>query len=543
MNIIYLDLDTLRPDHMGCYGYHRNTTPNIDALAAEGVRYTNYYCSDSPCLPSRTALASGRFGIHTGVVTHGGTAADFRYEGPSRGFRSRLDHESLAGHLKTRGYYTTSISPFAERHGAWQFYAGFDEMLNTGRQGMEGAEEVYPVAEDWLRRNADRDDWFLHLNFWDPHMPYRAPEEFGNPFEEEPLPDWLTEEAVASHFERVGIMMPHKKQDAFARYARGGRRDRTVAERYLPPYPRSPLEIRDLSDVRAIIDGYDCGIAYMDTYLGRLFDLLQSLGVWEETAICISADHGENLGELGIYGDHITADYVTHHIPMVIRWPGGAAGSVDSALHYNLDLAPTIADLLGGSAPEVWDGRSYAPSVLGGTHPTTARASTPPPAVSTPPRAATANNPTAGTQGAPVSSATADRRPWGELVLSQGAGTCQRGVRFDNWYYIRTLHDGYNLFPRDMLFDTDADPFEQRDLVAEKPEVVREAVYRLQNWHDDMMRSMPPGYATDPLWTIVDEGGPSHVRGNLPGYLEFLEENGHTESARLLRERHPREVG
>ena len=56
MRILYLDLDTMRPDHLGCYGYHRNTSPNIDRIAAQGVRFTNYYCTDAPCLPSRTAL-------------------------------------------------------------------------------------------------------------------------------------------------------------------------------------------------------------------------------------------------------------------------------------------------------------------------------------------------------------------------------------------------------------------------------------------------------------------------------------------------------
>lgn len=61
-----MDIDTLRPDHLGCYGYHRRTSPNIDALAAEGVRFENVYASDVPCLPSRTALSTGRFGIHTG---------------------------------------------------------------------------------------------------------------------------------------------------------------------------------------------------------------------------------------------------------------------------------------------------------------------------------------------------------------------------------------------------------------------------------------------------------------------------------------------
>ena len=59
MNVLFIDIDTLRPDHMGCYGYGRNTTPNIDAIAREGVRFDNYYCSDAPCLPSRAALVSG----------------------------------------------------------------------------------------------------------------------------------------------------------------------------------------------------------------------------------------------------------------------------------------------------------------------------------------------------------------------------------------------------------------------------------------------------------------------------------------------------
>ena len=75
MRILYIDIDSLRPDHLGCYGYHRNTSSNIDALAREAVRFDNFYVPNAPCLPSRTALWSGRFGFHTGVVGHGGTTA------------------------------------------------------------------------------------------------------------------------------------------------------------------------------------------------------------------------------------------------------------------------------------------------------------------------------------------------------------------------------------------------------------------------------------------------------------------------------------
>ena len=85
MRFLYLDIDTLRPDHLGCYGYHRATSPNIDALAARSAVFENVHASDVPCLPSRTAVLTGRFGIHNGVVNHGGTDADPVFDGAGRG--------------------------------------------------------------------------------------------------------------------------------------------------------------------------------------------------------------------------------------------------------------------------------------------------------------------------------------------------------------------------------------------------------------------------------------------------------------------------
>ena len=90
MRLLYIDIDSLRPDHLGCYEYDRDTSPNIDAVARQGVRFDNCYITDGPCLPSRTAMWSGRSGFHTGVVGHGGRAAQPRIEGPSRGFRDAM---------------------------------------------------------------------------------------------------------------------------------------------------------------------------------------------------------------------------------------------------------------------------------------------------------------------------------------------------------------------------------------------------------------------------------------------------------------------
>ncbi len=414
MRILYLDLDTLRPDHLGCYGYHRNTSPNIDSIAEQGVRFNNYYCSDAPCLPSRTALMTGRFGIHNGVVGHGGTAADVRLEGESRGFRDRLARESLPAFLRSVGFKTVSISPFAERHSSWSFYAGFSEMHNTGKGGMESAEEVTPTILKWIERNAKEDNWFLQINYWDPHTPYRAPLEFGNPFEKDPLPGWITEEILEEHRKMVG---PHKAQE-IAMYTNHTN----------PRFPRHPGEIKDMQDLRQMFDGYDCGIRYMDEHIGQLFDAFEKQGVMDDLAIIISGDHGENMGELGIYGEHATADHPTCRISMIMRWPGGKQGHVDDGLHYNLDLGPTLAELFDRRPMPTWDGASYAQTVMEGSD--------------------------CGQE---------------YLVISQCAHVCQRSVRMGPWLYMRTYHDGYHLFPDEMLFNLVEDPYEQNDVAGEHP--------------------------------------------------------------------------
>ena len=98
--------------------------------------------------------------------------------------------------LRDLGYHTATISSFGERHGCWHWYAGFNEVFNCGKRGMETAEEVVPQATDWLERRGKGGKWFLHVNLWDPHTPYRTPRSYGDPFAKEPLPAWLTAEVV-----------------------------------------------------------------------------------------------------------------------------------------------------------------------------------------------------------------------------------------------------------------------------------------------------------------------------------------------------------
>ena len=483
MRILMLDIDTLRPDHMSCYGYPRETTPNIDAVCRDGVRFDRYYCSDAPCLPSRAALVSGMFGIRNGAVGHGGTAADRRLTGMSRGFRDAVDHWSFHNIFRRAGLYTASVSTFAERHSSWWFNAGFQECYNVGDGGMESGEKVLPVALDWLNRRGEEDNWFLHVHFWDPHTPYRAPASFGDPFASEPYAPWITPEVFAAHRAATG---PHTLRDL-----------NMYDDAEDPRHPRAPGKVERYEELRRVFDGYDCGIRYMDSLVGELFGWLRAHNLYDDTAILITSDHGENMGELGIYGEHGTADEPTCRIPFILKWRGGARGAAESGLHYNLDLLPTMAELLGVAKSDNWDGQSYAQAVRTGED--------------------------CGRES---------------LVLSQMAHVCQRSARFGDWLYIRTYHDGYHLFPREQLYNIAQDPHEQRDLSAEQPELCARGAKLILDWHDEQM--LRSDSQIDPLWTVLHEGGPFHAaEGLLPAYLERLEATGRAGGAEELRRRHP----
>jgi choline-sulfatase len=482
VRILYIDIDTLRSDHLGCYGYHRPTSPNIDRIAAQSVRFQRCYASDVPCLPSRSALFSGRVGTRNGVVSHGGTAADPFIEGPSRGFFSALGRTAWPALLRKQGLRTASISSFVARHSAHHFCAGLDELINPGKLGLETADEVCALASDWLVRHAQRDAWFLHVHLWDPHTPYRAPAHYGEPFADHPLPGWLTEEVRARDFAGYG---PHSAQEAVGfspDYPYGA-------------YPRQPRQIDSMEAVRRMFDGYDTGVRFADEQVGQLLATLDRLNVLDDTALLISADHGETLGELNVYGDHHTADEHTAHVPCLLRWPGLAARSFD-ALCYQIDVAATVVELASGNVPSDWDGQSLAGALRMGRD--------------------------AGRS---------------ELVITQGAWTCQRALRWDDFLAIHTLHDGYHAYEDWMLFDLVRDPHQQHDLAGQRPELVRSAERRLTAWLDATRQR-----DHDPLQTVLAEGGPWHTRGKLPAYLERLRATGRAACADRLIAKHGNEL-
>jgi len=482
MRILYLDIDTLRADHLGCYGYLRNTSPNIDRIAAEGVRFEKCYVSDAPCLPSRASMFTGMFGIHSGIVNHGGRAAELRPFGRQRKFATRGQRAGLVEVLAGRGFYPVSIGPFAERHSAWWFCAGWREMVNTGKRGGERADEVAPHAIDWIAKNGKKDNWLLHVNLWDPHTHYRTPEEFGNPFADEPIDAWYTEELRQRQWESFGPGSPQEPGGNYGRFQGNA---------------RQPAQIASMADYKKHIDGYDCGILYADQWCGRILDALAEQDVLEETVVIVTSDHGECQGELCVIGDHATADHIVSRVPMIVRWPGLPGGRVDDALHNQNDIAATIVELLGGEVPAHWDGRSFAKAFRNGQ---------------------------------------ADGRNY--VVFSQCAWSCQRSVRWDDYVFIRTYHTGLKNYPARMLFDVADDPHELTNLAETHPELADHGQALIEQWTADMMEASQ--YSEDPLWTVIREGGPYHTRhpDEIAGYLRRLRETGRGHHADFL-QAHP----
>jgi len=354
-------------------------------------------------------------------------------------------------------------------------------------------EQIHDQDTDWLQDHASDDDWDLHVNCWDPHTHYDTPMEYGNPFADDPPPAFPDTDTIAEQYEGYG---PHGARDLHHDY---------LFDESPPDLERTPDEIANREDFRRWIDGYDTGIRYADDHLAKLFDVLREANVFEDTLIVISADHGENQGELNVYGDHQTADEITCNVPLIVRGPGVEPG-VDDGFHYGLDVGPTLVDLAGGEAADGWDGESFADSLRGG-----------------------------------------DGEARDTIVVSQGAWACQRGVRWDDYLLIRTYHDGLKQFEPVELYDVASDPHETEDLAPEHPDLVHEGLARLTAWVDARLQESATGEAggnpdavqglEDPLWRVMAEGGPHHTRGHAGTYANRLRDTGRESHAQDVVER------
>ncbi|MFQ6040076.1 MAG: sulfatase [Candidatus Poribacteria bacterium] len=447
MRIIYFDIDCLRPDHLGCYGYKRPTSPTIDTIAKQGIRFEHYYCSSSPCLPSRTALFSGRFGRRNGVISNHGAGANFyirtkRYVGP------QPDNEMLTRHLRAHGYDTISFSNFADRHNALWFMYGWSEYHTPNlKGGAETAEEVNAPLLRWLKHNAAGENYFLHVNYWDVHRCYKMDASWADRFKTIPVEQtWPDEKVIQTH---QSIQGPFTAQGQF--------------KNGVSPFPLMPGAVSRRKDFEQMINGYDAAIAYTDHHVKIVLDELEGQGVLDDAVIIISADHGDAFGEHGIYSDHVCADECIHRIPLIIRWPGVSAFNQKSdAFLYNVDLAPTLCHLLDIPIPSDWDGLSFKDNIQG--------------------------------------KAGIDRD---YLVWDHGLYTVQRAVRTKTHLMIRTYDNfGYPFEPLE-LYNMTEDPYQTQNMRDDDDDIVQQCSHFMAEWTQGQM--MKSHCVPDPLAEILRE--------------------------------------
>lgn len=494
MKIIYIDIDTLSPSHMGCYGYGRDTTPNIDKLVQEKetAMFKNMYTSDAPCLPSRTSLVTGQFGIRHGAVDHGGKYADIRSEMHNRDFQHTLENDGLFGVFKRGGLRTTSISSFSNRHSSWHFNCGFNEVYCYGDSAVQQAPEIHELTKDWLDRNGQTDDWVLHVHMWDPHTPYRAPESYQPSFVDEPFDYFVNDELLKKHRELIG---PHTATtlDMFSSESE-------------TDFKRDLGQINNLAQLKTTVDGYDIGIHYADHHIGLIIEQLKELGIYDETVVVVSADHGENMGELGKYSEHGTADVGTCHIPFIIKIPNHDYRNCDfDKYHYNLDILPTVYEYLNLQPlhkTTLLDGKSFLDVLKTGID-----------------------------------------KGHEYLVLSQMSHVLQRSVLRNNKIYIKTYHDGYHpYFESDMLFDLKEDEHEQKNIAPVNLNIVKEFKAILFDWTNDQMSRLQHKHCEDPLWYIYHNGGPHHAHQFAQLFIDNLEKAKEYDKAAIVKEYYSAEL-
>ncbi len=450
MRIIYFDIDCLRPDHLGCYGYDRPTSPAIDSIAREGIRFNNYHCASSPCLPSRTAMMSGRFGIRNGVISNIGAGANFHidirdYGGP------KPENDVFPRVLKANNFDPVCFSNFADRHYGMWYMCGWSEFHTINlKGGDETAAEVNEKVLAWLKQNAARDNYYLHINYWDTHRCYKMDSSWADRFKNSPVTQaWPDEAAIKAHQNVTGPFTAHGQF----------KNDKSL-------YPLMPGAINNRRDFEQMITAYDASIAYVDEHIKVVLDELHRQGVLDDAVIIISGDHGDAFGEHGIYSDHVNVDACLHNISLIIRWPGVTPKNVSSdALMYNVDFAPTMCDMLNIKTPEQWDGKSYKANLFG---------------------------------------EKGEDRDY--LVWDSGLYTVQRAVRTKTHLYIRTYDAWrYNNWAEEELYDMVNDRYETKNLAPSLPEIVRQCRNIMAEWVEE--QKAKPNWKGDPIEAILRERG------------------------------------
>jgi len=337
-DILLISIDSLRPDHLGCYGYERPTSPTLDRLAAEGVRFAQAVSSTSWTLPAHAALFTGREEEEHGVTRNG--------------LRLNEAQVTLAERFRDLGYQTAGFFAGPYLHPTFGLSQGFSTYVSC----MSGLAEELP--EEAIRQTAqseagpameeetgsrsverfgaflagaDARPAFLFVHLWDVHYDYAPPPPWDRAFD----PDY-----------RGSLDFSHLAVN---------------------PDIHSAMDPRDREHLLALYDGE---IRWTDSNVERLLALHAQRRPQRELLVVVLSDHGEEFFEHGGKGHQQTLFEEVVRIPLIFHWPGHLpAGTTVPDLVRILDLFPTLLELVGATPEEPVAGRSLVPLLHGGTLP------------------------------------------------------------------------------------------------------------------------------------------------------------------------------
>jgi arylsulfatase A-like enzyme len=306
-NILLISIDTLRADHLGCYGYSRPTSPNIDKLAERGVLFENAFSPTSWTLPGHMSIFTSLYpSFHKLEARRGGLHLD-------------SSEITIAELLKATGYRTASFVNHPYLAARWGFDQGFD--IYFRHPTIVRAAEQTETVTHWLewhvfhqRRDLEPAEFFLFVHFMDPHETYNAPQ---------PFRDRYTE-----HYQ--GPLQPE--------------------DHLVTLFTKKDFESE--ADYRYTLALYDGDISYVDDQIGRLLNVLGNLDVLDSTIIVLTSDHGEEFKDHGSMGHKTTVYAEQLHVPLIIVYPPRiTAGQRISSQASLVDIYPTLAGLVGEEVP------------------------------------------------------------------------------------------------------------------------------------------------------------------------------------------------
>lgn len=326
-NILLIAVDSLRADHMSCYGYDKLTTPHIDCFARDATLFEQTYSPHVPTTPAYASLLTGRDCFGTEVVA-------LRHKG---GLTDKV--RTFAEIVRDAGYTSTCVG-----FGGNPASRGFDHYIEYASWGkwsdrpLRKAEHLNDVALPELQRlSDDGQPWFMMLRHMDPHSPYMPPSPYDRMF-----------------------------------YA-GDPTDKSLPNTAKPMFDFKPFAdyfktwmVPGLRDVNWVDAQYDGALAYMDACIGVIFRKLEELGILDNTIVVLNGDHGEILQEHECWFDHHGMYDPNLHVPLIVRASGGMAhGKRVTGYNQHKDLVPTLLELAEIESADTFDGRSLTPLVRG----------------------------------------------------------------------------------------------------------------------------------------------------------------------------------